>query len=238
MKKFLLYTFAWILATSVLSACNDDNDQLTDTKITYYADIVLDGDDPLTVPLGTAYAEPGYTATLNNNDVTSGVTVTSDVDVNTPGVYSVEYSYTNAEGFTTSESRTVVVYDPDCSDADLTGTWTVVSPSTRTSPSQVAFAGYTVAIQKLAPGVFYCTDLMGGWYAQRAGYGNSYAMWGYISLNSANEVSVMYSHINGWGDSLDPTDGPVGTYDPDTDALAWSVSYYDTYLAWDIYLAR
>jgi len=237
MKKILLYTFALIVASLAFSSCNDDKDELTDTKVTYYADIELSDPDPYTMAIGSSYKDPGYKATLNGTDVTDGVTVTSNVDPNTLGVYSVTYSYTNAEGFTTSTTRTVIVYDPSSDpDLDLTGDWVVVSPSTRTSPSAIAFSGYTITLVKMAQGIYYCTDFMGGWYAQRAGYGNSYAMYGYFAVDGDNNISVLYSHINGWGDSLDATSGPIGSYNAETNQIFWSVSYYDTYLAWDIYL--
>jgi hypothetical protein len=59
---------------------------------------------------GTAYAEPGYTATDAEEGVlTSSVIVTGSVNTNTPGTYTLTYTITDTAGNTSSTSRTVIV---------------------------------------------------------------------------------------------------------------------------------
>ena len=44
-----------------------------------------------------------------DNDLTSSVKVTNNVDTSTPGVYRIIYSVTNSAGVTITKTRTVIV---------------------------------------------------------------------------------------------------------------------------------
>lgn len=70
--------------------------------------LVLNGDDQVTLECGSAYTDPGATASVCGNPVT--VTVTGAANPNMPGVYTVTYSAT-ANGFTTEATRIVTVQD-------------------------------------------------------------------------------------------------------------------------------
>jgi len=70
--------------------------------------LVLNGDDQVTLECGSAYTDPGATASVCGNPVT--VTVTGAANPNAPGVYTVTYSAT-ANGFTTQATRIVTVQD-------------------------------------------------------------------------------------------------------------------------------
>ena len=75
--------------------------------------ITLTGANPLTIVIGTAYAEPGATATDNvDNDatITSAIMIdASAVDINTAGTYSVTYNVSdNAGNLAVQVSRTVM----------------------------------------------------------------------------------------------------------------------------------
>ena len=80
-----------------------------------------------------------------------------------------------------------------------------------------------VTIRKAASGIFYISDLMGGYYDQRAGYGSKYAMNGYIQLTNDNELFVLSGYVPGWGDSYD--DFYDGSYDPDAQTLTYELEY-------------
>jgi hypothetical protein len=81
-----------------------------DTKV---PTLTLDGGSPLLVVPGSAYQEPGYSAwdscagALNN-----AVVVTGYLDVNTPGIYTLQYYVDDPSGQSAQASRTVVVSDP------------------------------------------------------------------------------------------------------------------------------
>lgn len=61
---------------------------------------------------------------------------------------------------------------------------------------------YEIRIEENGDGTFYVDDLLGGWYCQRAGYGRNYAMTGDISISTDGAVSLIDSHVEGWGDGL------------------------------------
>ena len=78
--------------------------------------ITITGDNPLEWPLGTAYVDPGATASDDTDGVISGSIVTdaSNVDVNTLGTYQVTYNVSDAAGNpATQVTRTVNVTDQD-----------------------------------------------------------------------------------------------------------------------------
>ena len=70
--------------------------------------ITLNGDEQITLECGTAFTDPGATATVCGNPVT--VTTTGAANPNAPGIYTVTYSAT-ANGFTTEVTRVVTVQD-------------------------------------------------------------------------------------------------------------------------------
>lgn len=70
--------------------------------------LVLNGDDQVTLECGSAYTDPGATASVCGSPVQ--VTVTGAANPNMPGVYTVTYS-ASANGFTTEATRIVTVQD-------------------------------------------------------------------------------------------------------------------------------
>lgn len=224
MKKIMLAMMLGV-ATLGLTSCNDDNDATTDSRLTYYPELALKGDATVQVPVGTPYEEQGASAILQSEDVSRDVTISGTVDNNQIGVYTVTYSHTNVDGYTTSIDRTVVVYDPAIT-TDISGTYTVADGTNRyyqTDSITTAFSGYTVTITQAAPGVFYVSDLLGGYYDQRAGYGSSYAMTGYVQLLADNTIHLLSSSVAGWGDSA--TGWTTGTYDEANATIRYAVNY-------------
>ncbi len=219
MKKYILSVMA--LATVVLTGCTD-RDTEGMTEITTYPVITLNGGDMI-VQKGTEFADPGCTADLGGTDVTANVVAISNVDTNESGVYSVSYKVSNEDGFSASASRTVVV-------ADMTdpveGYYAVSASSYRERlGTKVAYGkSFNICIFRDTDGSYYCEDLLGGWYCQRAGYGTNYALTGNFSVDSATGVVTLGdNHLIGWGDSADGmTDG---TYDFSTHTLHYNVGY-------------
>lgn len=223
MKK-IIYGMMFLASMVGLSSCGDEDH--TDTRVTNYVTFNLTGGSTYTLPVGTAYTEPGFTAFEGNEDVASKVIISGNVDDNTVGYYPITYSAVNKDGYAASIQRDVFVYNPDIT-TDLSGSYTTQAGTNRItigSGAVVAFSGQSITLTQIAPGIFYVSDLMGGYYDQRAGYGSSYAMRGYISLNTDNTLTPLYGHIAGWGDSYD--DGTFsGSYDPATGTINISFSY-------------
>ena len=226
MKKIFLYSLILGLSALCMTSCKDDAD-MTDSRLTYYVNLEMQGDAFVQVPIGTPYVDAGCTATMNGQDVTSRIVTTGleDIDVNTAGLYTVTYSAINDDGFSASVERTVAVCDPTVT-TDLSGTYAVQAGSYRfwfSSGATVPFSGQTITIKKAAPGIFSVSDLMGGYYDQRAGYGKSYAMSGYVQLTSDNAINVLSGYVPGWGDSYDSFSG--GYYNPETGEIGYDLEY-------------
>ena len=226
MKKIFLFGLL-ALGMLALSSCNDDNDELTDSRLTYYADLQMQGDEFMLVPVGSSFVDPGCTGTLAGEDITSKIMIegADEVDPNAVGFYYITYSAVGSDGYPASVTRTVCVYDPPVT-TDISGEYTVQGGSYRywfSSGATVAFSGYPVSIDIVVPGIFYISDMMGGYYDQRAGYGSRYAMNGYIRLTNENEIIALSGLVPGWADSYD--EFYDGSYDPETGTVTYDMDY-------------
>lgn len=73
--------------------------------------ISLNGEWKTYMKVGTAYTEPGFSATDNiDGDITSKVTVSGGVDTSRMGINTITYSVTDSFGNTTTVTRKVYVY--------------------------------------------------------------------------------------------------------------------------------
>lgn len=223
MKKKILFIAALAIMAIGFTSC--EKQSLGKTQITYYADIQLKGGSQVVVNKGTEYVEPGYTATMAGQDVTSQVAVSGSVDTSTSGVYTLYYSMSNKDGFTSSVSRTVIVLD--LTDA-VEGFWACTPTSFRTNTNTGAAVAYGESFEILiigeGDGVYLVDDLLAGWYAQRAGYGTDYAMEAEISIAPDGSITLLDSYVPGWSDAADALSA-----DAKYDAAAKTITYTVTY---------
>ena len=225
MKK-VIYSLLLFCGLFGLWGCEKTTEGLT--KVTYYVNFELNGDDPMLVSMGSTFSDPGVIAMEGEEDVTASVAVNSDVNADQIGLYSVSYSAANADGFSSSIKRTVIVYDPEIT-TDASGNYTVDSSVSyrNMSGEQVPFKGdFSVSVTLVAPGIFAVSDFLGGWYDQGAAYGSTYAMKGYFKLNADNTIEPLSSLVAGWGDSMDNMKD--GKYDPETGQISWYIDYAGT----------
>lgn len=222
MKK-VIYSLLLFCGLFGLWGCEKTTEGLT--KVTHYVNFELNGDDPMLVPVGSTFSDPGVIAMEGEEDVTASVTVNSDVNADQIGLYSVSYSAANADGFSSSAKRSVIVYDPEVT-TDAAGDYTVDSSVSyrKVNGEQVLFKGdFSVSVTLVAPGIFAVSDFLGGWYDQGATYGAAYAMKGYFKLNADNTIEPLSSLLAGWGDSIDSMKD--GKYDPETGQISWYIDY-------------
>ena len=142
------------------TSCNDDNDALTDSRLTTYANFDMQGDEFVEVALGSVYEDAGCKATLNGQDITSQIVTTGEVDPNTAGFYYINYAYTNVDGYTTSVTRTVAVFDPSVT-TDLSGDYVTVSGSycyIFSSGGVIPLVGMTISLEKVLPGLLLTNE--------------------------------------------------------------------------------
>ncbi|MBQ8888085.1 MAG: DUF5012 domain-containing protein [Bacteroidaceae bacterium] len=219
MKK-TLYTLMLCLATMTFVSCEDETSQDL-SVVTHYVTLELNGDALTLVPLGSSYTDEGVVAMEGTKDVSSNVEVTNPVNANEVGIYTVTYTAINKDGFPSSITRTVAVYDPTVT-ANIAGTYTV--DANRTSGATVtAYSGFTVSLTQAAPGIYWISDYLGGFYEQGRGYGASYALAGYIKLNADNTVEALTGYVKGWGDSYSSVNN--GVYDPAVGRVSFDVVY-------------
>jgi hypothetical protein len=213
MKKIYLFGLL-ALGMLALSSCNDGKDELTDSRLTYYADLQMQGDEFMLVPVGSKFVDPGCTGTLAGEDITSKIVIegADEVDTNTLGFYYITYSAEGSDGYPASVERTVCVYDPTVT-LDISGEYIVdmeasIYQGARTYADRAAFYGNTtqctgITFDMIVPGIYYVNDIFGGWYDQIRAYGSRYAMTAYVSVDNDGNIDLLSSYIASWGDGVD-----------------------------------
>ncbi len=100
--KISIFTIAVMsIATTVFVGCNGED---LSTPV-----IVVDGDNPLNIELGTPWTMPGYTATDDEDgDITASVSV-DDSQVNTSAIDTYEVTLTVSDGAGNTAIETLVV---------------------------------------------------------------------------------------------------------------------------------
>ncbi|MCC8112646.1 MAG: DUF5012 domain-containing protein [Bacteroidales bacterium] len=233
MKKYITYLTV-LAAVALTSACSKDTEGMTWTV--YYPAITLDGSTTLDWEAGVPFEEPGYEATYNGEDYTSQVAVTTTMDLSdpAPGLYTITYSVGSPDGYQASASRTVYVWD--YSD-EVAGYYTSSTDSYRDYNGTTYYGDYPVTVVGWGDGDYWVSDVFGGWYEYRNGYGSSYAMQADIHVNADNTIDILDSYIPGWASYGYEVDGwEDAVYDPDTLTLSWYVSMEG--ISWQVYLVK
>ncbi len=224
----ILYIYGLII-TSVLFffSCEKETEGLS--RLTYYVEFDIKGDNPMIVQVGDPYIDEGATASLLGKDVTSDITVKSDVDYENMGLYTVEYtSPPNADGLISRAVRDVIVCNPSVT-TNLDGKYIGQDGTKRTTISTgvvIDYPGYHSTITYLAPGFFQIDDFFAGYYAERVypQYGYTVmGMSGYFALNEDNTITLISSYIDAWGDGLNKLEN--AKYDPATETITWDAYY-------------
>lgn len=219
MKKYISIVVI-CLAFMTLGSCSKDTEGLT--GITYYPVIELDGPVDETILAGTPYVEHGYKATLNGEDYTSEVEVVTNLNFNDPqpGYYYINYTAINADGFSTTVSRHILVVDEN----DPVNGWYTSNPSSNRDYNGITyFGGFPVMIYCNADGSYHVSDLLGGWYEYRAGYGSQYALVGDISVDANGNIGYINSITPAWGYTADSiTDG---SFDAETGTMTYTITF-------------
>ncbi len=219
MKK-IIYLVLIACGIAMLPSCSKDSDDTS--KVTYFVDLELKGDNVVFCAKGSSFVEPGFSAFENGEDITSKVEVTA-VNTTKTGIYKVNYSVKNSDGIPNIASRSVVVFDPTSSVME-SAVYKVDPDSYRVAAATTKYGkSFDIIIYQVTPGVFGITDFLGGWYDQRAGYGSAYAAVGTFQLNADNTISLLTSSVAGWGDSLSSI--AEAKYDSAEEIITWEVGY-------------
>ena len=102
--------------TEVIYKVTDSSGNTTEVRRTIvYGDntapvLSLKGDTTITLQAGTSFTEPGFTASDNiDGDLTAAVVTDGQVNIYSPGVYTLTYSVTDAAGNVTTQTRTITI---------------------------------------------------------------------------------------------------------------------------------
>lgn len=209
MKKIFLFGLAISMATLGLTSCNDDHDQLTDSRVTYFANLELLGDDVIELNVGDTFVDPGFVATEGEEDITSKVKVTGTVDTSKGGFYTLSYSVSNKDNFSVEASRLVMVKNPNSLASAYYGESQYGSRHYYNSP---------ITITDRGNGTFLIDDLVGGFYCygRYPGYEPTYDFHceAVIKLNPDNSIELV--QVGSWYWAPDYPTITSGTYDPAT----------------------
>ena len=216
MKKIFLYGLLFFTASLGLTSCSKD--QHTDTRVTNYIVLTINGDQVVYVNAGDTYVDAGCKAEAAGQDVSDKVVTTNPVDTKVIGPYTVTYKATNEDGFSSSATRTVYVGDP------LLGNVSSGTNRKTAAGAVTNWSDFDIDMLTDGNGLYWVEDLLGGYYEQRAGYGSAYSMKGFLQVNDDNTVDLVGGgNVEGWGDSYD--DFKDGKYDPATNTISYDVVY-------------
>jgi hypothetical protein len=112
------FAFLFVIFLTLLS-CEKETKDIS--RITYFPDITVKGEQWQQIPVGGTFTDAGAVATAGSDELP--VTTTGTVDVNTPGVYIIEYSAVNSDGFSVKNYRYIGVIDPSVVDTDISGVY-------------------------------------------------------------------------------------------------------------------
>ena len=212
MKKLFLIP----LAAMLLTACSKESEDIS--FITNYAVFNLVGDDVVYVNIGDDYVEPGVSATENGEDVSSKIKVSTDFVKDEYGLFSVNYSIVNSDGYPATAGREIVVVEPG--DNGPQGYFFI-----HNTRDDVAEA-YDLPICFCCtgePGIYSVSDLIGGFYEQGRGYGSLYKVPGTISIADDGTISLVESEVcAGFGGMVEAL---TGTFNFDTKEFHISATY-------------
>lgn len=219
MKKNIIYTMVFAMAALVMASCSGDLESEGKSRITIYPTLTLNGEEYMTMNLGESFQDPGCTALMGTEDMTSQVVATSNVNPNKLGFYTVNYQVTNPDGFPAFASRHVAVVDKNN------------FASTYYSECQYGsrhFFNLPVNITQNADGSYLIDDILGGFYC----YGRypGYDAYGYdffcdaiITLNADNTISLV--ETGPWYFAQYAVKILQGTYNPDNGEIELNLDF-------------
>lgn len=208
MRKIFYSILMGGLLLGTATSCEDSVEDLS--KVTYFAELNLKGDDFVKISVGETYTEPGYEATENGD---------------TPGFYDLVYSVANVDGFSVSQTRQVMVVDPDHLASAYQG---------ESQTSTRHYTGAPIFITENSDGTYLIDDLLGGlqFYGLNPGFEPMYDFHAEakVKLNDDNTLSLL--EVGNWYFASQLTLSLTeGKYDPETGVVTMTVDYGGTPLS-------
>jgi hypothetical protein len=121
LKKMKKIFIAMFFFTSLLFVSCEAEDTGNVSRVTYYPTITLNGERTEILFKGDTYTEKGAVSMAGTEVLTTKID--GQVDTNTIGVYKINYSAKNSDGYDAIKTRAVVVMSKDPSAIDISGTF-------------------------------------------------------------------------------------------------------------------
>lgn len=192
MKKIFL---TLIVLTSIIYTSCETNDSLNVSKVTNYPIIEVLGADPIFVPQGGTFVDPGVIA----NEGTKVIPTTTSIEGNYRGgttlntnitdEYTITYKAINADGFPGLAKRQVIVYKTGDLVNSIEGVYIATTKRNNSflNPAQGSSLNMKyIYIWKNTDGTYEVSDAFGGWYTLGRRLGIGYATQGGV----INAVSI------------------------------------------------
>jgi hypothetical protein len=109
------------LAVLLLTILSCSTEPAIGSSVTYFPAITIKGDVLTVIKKGDTFSDQGATALAGTSSLP--IVTAGTVDSNTIGVYKIDYSAINEDGFSASKTRTVIVISPNPSSINLEGTF-------------------------------------------------------------------------------------------------------------------
>lgn len=211
MKKIYICGLMLCAAVMGMTSCSKDVEH-SDTRVTHFANIELNGDDFMKMQVGETYNEPGYTATEGTEDITAKVVVTGKVDSSKGGFYTLTYTAVNKDNFAASVDRTVMVVNPQ-------GIASAYFAKTS------YFDGAPITITDKGNGDYEIDDLMAGYYFyyKYPGYEPTYDFHLETVFHLNDDNTLTHVKSGSFYFSSKPTLAS-GSYDPATGTVSYKTS--------------
>lgn len=203
MKKINIILLA--LIALIFSSCEKEKTSEGLASVTNYPIITVDGDNPIFLPKGTAFEDPGVVATEDGNEinvVTSGKGAYRGydaVDENRPDRYDLVYTATNKDGYDGMSGRTVYVVETGDLVNDISGLYK--STIVRNGAPKFSDLGYVI-IYKNDDGSYGMSCAIGSYYENGIGYGETFNAPATFEANdiSANDFTFSPTSVTyaGW----------------------------------------
>lgn len=191
MKKLIL---TLLFASALLVSCESDTTADV-SRVTFYPNIEVLGGDPLFIPLGGTFTDPGAVAMAGDTEIDYVTTAEGlyrgETTVNTAVAdeYKVTYTATNSDGFSANASRKVIVYKTGDLVNSIEGVYIATTkrnnnflPASQGSSLNMKY----IYIWKNGDGTYEVSDAFGGWYSIGRKLGVGYATLG----GKINAVSI------------------------------------------------
>ena len=212
--KIRIISIILLATVALFYSCERNLETLGISRTTTFAVISIEGDDPMFLGVGESYTEPGGSTSTGDPLVISG-----DVDVNSPGVYTVFYSAENKDGFKANVTRTVYVSNTGDFVSSIEGLYT----STVTRSGVVRPDMEYVSIWATGnPNEYILSHGLGGWYAIGSGYGNSTDSQHTVTVDfGTNTATVSDEFVYGFGPAY-PVVVTDFAFDPATKTITYN----------------